>query len=88
MSTNAVVDAWQADIPPSQKLVLLALADGVSCDGTLRFDLARTLRRCSMLEPVLVRVLDALAAAGWIEYRIESGKILGRLHGYGEEAAA
>lgn len=87
MSTSAVVDAWQAEIPPLQKLVLLALADGVSCDGGLRFDVDPLCEQCSMLEAVLLQVLDGLVRGGWIEYRIASGKLLGRLNGYGEEAA-
>lgn len=87
MSTSAVVDAWQADIPPLQKLVLLALADGVSCDGTLGFDVAPLCSQCSMVDSVLVQVLDGLADGGWIAYRIESGRLTGRLNGYVEMAA-
>lgn len=87
MSTSAVVDAWEADIPPLQKLVLLALADGVSCDGSLGFDVAPLCIQCSMLEVVLVNVLDGLADGGWIQYHIESGRLMGRLIGYGEMAA-
>lgn len=87
MSTSAVVDAWQADIPPLQKLVLLALADGVSCDGGLGFDVAPLCLQCSMVEPVLMQVLDGLTAGGWIQYHVESGRLMGRLVGYGEMAA-
>jgi hypothetical protein len=88
MSTSAVVDAWQADIPPLQKLVLLAFCDGVSCDGSLHFNLARTMRRCSMAEPVLCKVLDDLVAGGWIgSWRIDNGAIYSTLIGYGEKAA-
>ena len=88
MSTNAVVDAWQADIPPLQKLVLLAFCDGVSCDGSLHFNLARTMRRCSMVEPVLRKVLDELVAGGWIgDWQIKDGAIFSTLNGYGEKAA-
>lgn len=87
MSTSAVVDAWEADVPPLQKLVLLALADGVGCDGGLDFDVAPLCSRCSMVEPVLMRVLDGLADAGWIQYYVAGGTMLGRLVGYGEMAA-
>jgi hypothetical protein len=87
MSTSAVVDAWEAEIPPLQKLVLLALSDGVSCDGGLGFDVAPLCIQCSMLEVVLRQVLDGLAADGWIQYHIESGRLMGRLIGYGEKAA-
>lgn len=87
MSTCAVVDAWEADVPPLQKLVLLALADGVSCDGGLDFDVEPLCVQCSMAEPVLMRVLDGLADSGWIQYHVDGGTMLGRLVGYGEMAA-
>jgi hypothetical protein len=87
MSSSAVVDAWQAEIPPLQKLVLLALADGVSCDGSLGFDVAPLSLQCSMVYPVLVVALDGLEDRRWIEYRIQSGRLTGRLIGYGERAA-
>lgn len=87
MSTSAVVDAWEADVPPLQKLVLLALADGVSCDGALGFDVAPLCIQCSMVEPVLMQVLAALEDGGWIQCHVESGRLMGRLIGYGEVAA-
>lgn len=71
MSVEVTVWAWEQDLQPHQKLVLLAIADGGDPGGdgpppSLAASPASLAKRCSMQEPVVIDTVNQLVELGLV----------------------
>ena len=77
MSVHATAKVWRSRIEPTEKLVLLALADCAEHDGSNSFpSVPRLAAECGLSERTVQRVLRALEAKGWIVVEHEAGAVV------------
>jgi len=74
MSIALMTVVWAIDLPDSQKLVLLALADAANDEGHCWPSMASLARKCSKGERTVQGVIKALETAGHITRRENPGK--------------
>jgi len=69
MSISARDWAWEQDLPPITKIVLLALAERADDVGVCWPSLNALAKHCRISRPTVCRHIDALAAGGFIKER-------------------
>lgn len=74
VSIKLMSAAWELDIPTSNKMVLLALADCANDDGVCWPGINHLVRKCSVGERTVQRAIKELAAAGHITRQEVPGK--------------
>lgn len=72
MTNRTMSWAWQQPLPPSEKLVLLALADSVGEQTTGCPSIARLAARCSLSSRTVRRLIRCLVARNLIECQRQS----------------
>ena len=74
MSIRIMAQVWELDLPPTDKLVLLAIADHASDDGTDSWPSMDTLaRKASVSTRQVRRITRRLEEAGWITVELQDG---------------
>jgi hypothetical protein len=66
MSLNVMAWAWKVKLPPSQKFVLMALADEADDAGFCFPSHRRIAQKCSLSDRSVRRMIAALSAAGYV----------------------
>ena len=74
MSIKLMAAAWELEIPTSNKMVLLALADCANDDGVCWPGINHLVRKCSIGERTVQRAIKELAAEGHITRQEVPGK--------------
>lgn len=74
MSVSVMTAVWAIDLPASQKIVLLALADAANDDGHCWPGMASLSRKCSKSERTVQAMLAELEAAGHLSRVQNPGK--------------
>lgn len=69
ITATATAWAWDADVPPTQKLLLLALAGHINGEGEAWPSLRRLGDMTGVSRATVIRALESLVAAGYLERR-------------------
>ena len=84
MSIRIMAQVWTLDIPPTEKLVLMALADRSNDEGACWPGQESLAKKCSISERQLRRVLDSLETQNFIRITYRQGDGNGRKTNYYE----
>ena len=74
MSVSVMTDVWAIDLPDSQKIVLLALADSANDEGHCWPSMATLAKKCSKGERTVQGVIKQLVDAGHLTRKEVRGK--------------
>lgn len=74
MSVSVMTDVWAIDLPDSQKIVLLALADSANDEGHCWPSMATLVKKCSKGERTIQGVIKQLVDAGHLTRKEVRGK--------------
>ena len=74
MSVRVMTDVWAIDLPDSQKIVLLALADSANDEGHCWPSMATLAKKCSKGERTIQGVIKQLVDAGHLTRKEVRGK--------------
>lgn len=74
MSVKLMTMAWETDLPATQKLVLLALADGCNDDGVTWVGVPKLAKKCSLTERAVQKSLAALEQLSFLDREFRSGR--------------
>jgi hypothetical protein len=74
MSIKLMTTVWQLELEPTDKLVLLALADNASDEGHCYPSVSTLVRKSNLNERTVQRVLSRLEEGGHITKRLRTGR--------------
>ena len=66
--------AWEARLPITEKLVLLALADNASDEGHCFPSITTLVRKCGAAERTIYKTIDRLESLGHLTRHVRKGR--------------